>query len=155
MAEEKDIDRIIETMFKKKPDTVNRKFAAENAGMNCVMRILDDAGGPMLAGDISRKACFSTARTAVLIKKMQEKGFVRREEDKKDRRKALITLTEKGSREVQQSTGEFREMVARLIDEIGMKELDEFCATAEKIRVIAEMMLDRHMENFNIRNGKD
>ena len=142
MAEQKDIDYVIARFFSKKPGELSKKFSEDNAGINFVLRLLEDAGTPLTAGEISKRSCVSTARVAVLIKKMQDKGLVRREEDEHDRRKARISITEKGSSEVRRSKELFIKMVERLIDEIGIEEINNFFMTSEKIGRIAGQIIE-------------
>ena len=142
MAEQKDIDYVISRFFSKKPGEFSKKFSEDNAGINFVLKILDDAGTPLSAGEISKRSCVSTARVAVLIKKMQDKGLIKREEDENDRRKALVSITEKGSSEVRHSKELFIKMVGRLIDEIGIDEIKQFFMTSEKIARIAGQIME-------------
>lgn len=88
-------------------------------GTGAVMRFLAEQDGPVSAGRISEAAHVSTARTAVVLKKLEDKGVILRSEDPSDARKSLISLTDKGRDIVDRQKEHALDFIAKVIDDMG------------------------------------
>lgn len=78
--------------FKRVTEDIKEDFS----GMYFVLKILDDAGQEMSAGDISEIFGVSTARTAVILSTLKMKGLINKTKHSLDARKTIVTITNKG-----------------------------------------------------------
>lgn len=79
--------------FKKVTETINDGFS----GMYFVLKILSDTSKEFSAGDISETFQVSTARTAVILKTLEGKGYIIKSKSKNDARKTIVKITDKGT----------------------------------------------------------
>ncbi|MGM9607635.1 MAG: MarR family winged helix-turn-helix transcriptional regulator [Oscillospiraceae bacterium] len=105
-----------------------------NAGIGAVLCFLAGSSGDATAGKISRYMRVSTARVAVLLKKMSAKGLIVKEADAHDARVTNIRLSADGESAVQKMRGEMYAQVGAVIDKVGMDRMMEFIAISDEIR---------------------
>ena len=106
------------------------------AGLGGVMRLLYMEKEPITAGAISEKLGISTARVAVLLKKLEAKGTISRLRDPADARKTLVQLTDSGMEWIQETWKKIRDQMGKMIDTIGEERLMEFIEVGIEIRKI-------------------
>jgi DNA-binding transcriptional ArsR family regulator len=71
------------------------QLAAERIGINVTdLNCLNIVafGGPMTAGDLARATGLTTASITGVIDRLEDGGYVRRERDRADRRRVIVTL---------------------------------------------------------------
>lgn len=133
MATEKEIELIVKSLPKiyRMPSTqaVNRT----NTGICAIMRYLYDADSPVTAGQISDFMNVSTARVAVLLKKMVAKELIIKNVAPYDARVSIVCLSEKGRQVSERLQNEFCEQIGKLIDKMGMEKLLDFINIAEEV----------------------
>lgn len=106
------------------------------AGVGAVVKVLNDSPVPISAGTISKKIGVSTARTAVLLKKMSAKNLIVKETDKKDKRKTLVKLSEHGKKTADKMKENLFRHIAFIIDTLGMEKLEQFISLSKEIRSV-------------------
>ncbi len=74
--------------------------------------------------DIARLHRVSTATVAVSLKKLEQGGYIRRLVDQKDNRCNQLTITEKGQRVVEKSTGYFKKVENQMFSGFSQEELE-------------------------------
>lgn len=136
MATDAQIEIILKKLEKIHPRNLFKFVDDANAGMGAVMRLLYLSEGVVTAGTISEFMGVSTARVAVLLKKMEARGLIEKKSDALDARVTLVTLTEAGRRIVLDIESDVRRKMSRLIDEIGMERLLCFLETAQDIEQV-------------------
>ena len=67
-------------------------------GEGAVLICLQHSEGPIYPSTISEKVGLSRARVTNIINSLRQKGLVNLEQDETDRRKSIVTLTEKGEK---------------------------------------------------------
>lgn len=134
MATEKQIAMLISLMQEAHPARFFDHMDQSQAGIGAVMRILSQAEGPVTAGKIAEDMDVSTARVAVLLKKMEAKGLIVKGRDPLDARVTMVYLSQQGV----QTEAAIKEQIARrigeLIDKIGMERMLEFVSISKEIR---------------------
>lgn len=68
-----------------------------------------------------------------LVRTLEEKGLVLRENAPKDRRVTLVTVTEKGEQILTDSQEQFNQMLNRLIERYGPKELEHLIEMLKRL----------------------
>lgn len=75
---------------------VTNSFIEFFQGEGAVLICLQHSNGPIYPSTISDLVNLSRARVTNIINSLRQKGLVNLEQDENDRRKSLVTLTEKG-----------------------------------------------------------
>ena len=85
---------------------------------------------------ISDRLDISTARVAVLLKKMVAKGLITKEKDPIDARVTIVKLTEYGRETIEHMWADVKAQMGKVIDEIGEDRLLEYIEINKEIRRI-------------------
>ncbi len=136
MAEVEQIEQILALFDDAMPEDWYRKMDAYKVGFGAVLRVLAQNGGKAPSGLISRVLGISTARVAVLTKKMTAKGIVEKCSDERDARVTVVRLTEQGIKTACEMKDTMYQDVGILIDKLGMERLLEFISTSKEIGMI-------------------
>ena len=67
-----------------------------NCGEIGVLSMLAFDQNPVMAGELSEKLNVTTARIARILNSLESKQYIRRKNDRTDRRKTFVTITKKG-----------------------------------------------------------
>ena len=87
---------LLQAFDRKKKGPPHEGVSASMRGEMAVMRMLSEEGMPVTAGHISKTLCMTTSRIAAVLGSLQKKELIERICDEKDKRRVLVTLTEKG-----------------------------------------------------------
>ena len=136
MATQEEIRKIITLLDESHPAKFMKKHNETNAGIGAVLNFLYDSDQPMTAGSISKFMNVSTARVAVLLRKMEARGFISRQSGKEDGRTVVVRLTAAGTETVLKLRENFYRDVGILIDTIGMERLIEYTTISKEIRAV-------------------
>lgn len=107
-----------------------------NAGVGAVLKLLYEADEPMTASAISEYMHVSSARVAVLLRKMDEQGLITRADDKNDARVIMISLSGDGRQKAVMIESRIFGEIAAVVDRVGMARLSEFIAISDEIRSV-------------------
>lgn len=138
MATREQIEMVLDKMEKANPVEFFKKVDETQAGVAAVLRLLYESSGVVTAGKISELLNVSTARVAVLLKKMVNKGLITKEQDAADGRVTIVKLTELGNTIVCEMREDMYAQVGHIIDVVGEERVMEFISIAEEIRVAAK-----------------
>lgn len=83
--------------------------------------------------ELSREMVVSTARIAVILNNMEEKGWITRTGDTEDNRQTIVTLTDDGCEEIRKKRVEVIDSVAKMLEQIGPDDSCEFLRIQKKI----------------------
>ncbi len=136
MATREQIEKIALLLDESHPRKFMEKRNETSAGIGAVLNFLQDAGQPMTAGSISKFMHVSTARVAVLLKKMETRGFICRTPGAEDARTVVVSLTATGLETVKKLRESFYRDIGVLIDTIGMDRLIEYTTISKEIRSV-------------------
>lgn len=138
MATKAQVERIFENMKKVFPEDFLNCISESQSGMMAVLRLLDESAGESTAGQISRVLNVSTARVAVLLKKMVAKGLITKEKDAKDGRITRVKLTDFGILTVTKVKAELYRRMEAVIDAVGEERLLSFLEISSEIKTVME-----------------
>ncbi len=134
MAKASQIESIFERLEKINAKAAFNCVDETKAGIGAVLRLLNDARETVTAGRISEILGVSTARVAVLLKKMEAKGLITKERDSGDARITVVRLTELGGDKIAQMHSEMYRQIGHIIDVVGEARLIEFIEIAGEIQ---------------------
>lgn len=143
MATREQIETILVLVHDTHPATFFKRIDDTSAGISAVLRFLYEADGEVTSGQISSSMNVSTARMAVLLKKMDAKGLICKETGAADARTTVVRLSGFGRETVEKIHADMYRQVGCVIDKIGMERLIEFTTVA---REICSIMKGPHIE---------
>lgn len=136
MATAEQIKLLMELLREAGPADYFKTLDQRQMGMEAILHMLLESGETVTAGSISEEMNVSTARVAVLLRKMAEKGLVTKETDAVDARVTVVRLTEAGRKTAEEKRSmAFRQMGA-VIDRVGMDRMLEFAAVLKEIKAV-------------------
>lgn len=138
MATKAQIEMVLKRLERTFPADFFKCIDEGQAGIGAVLRLLYESSEPVTAGKISDVLGVSTARVAVLIRKMDLKGLVTKEHSAVDARVTIVKLTEAGIRTFEETKNKMYQQIGIVIDTIGEEQLMEFISIGEKIRDIVK-----------------
>lgn len=136
MATQEQIDYVFSNIIEAQPSELFRLIDGAREGIGRVLSLLEESA--LTAGEISEKTGVSTARVAVLLRKLVKKDYVTKSTDEHDARVTVVTLTDSGRSAISAMRAEMRSHIAMLIDELGADKLDEFIKLANEIKSVAD-----------------
>lgn len=141
MATKEQVEYVFKNLMIVNPEEFFKGMNNVRVGVGAVIKILSESATPISAGEISEKMCVSTARTAVLLKKMLAKQLIVKLSDKNDKRKTLVALSDYGKQTAQQMKDNLYRQLSKVIDILGMEKIEQFIESSKEIRnVVLEHM---------------
>ena len=83
--------------------------------------------------ELSNKLGVSTARTTKLLQKLVAKGYINKRQDENDKRKIIISLTDRGNEIAKSIEEKFYETISDVINYIGIDDINKFIEITTKI----------------------
>lgn len=136
MATQEQIDYVLDYWDKSQPANFFKKMNEGNAGIGAVLRILYESPESVTSGYISEFMQVGTARTAVLLKKMSDKGLITKSGDIKDARRTIVSLTDDGRDTVRNMRDDLRSKISAVIDKLGMDKITEFLEISNEMKSV-------------------
>lgn len=103
-----------------------------------MLRCLARSTVPLLPSDLSEQIHASTARIAVVLNRLEKKGYVSRAIDATDRRRILVTMTEEGREYVETVRAHLCENMKSLLEELGEQDAQEYLRITKRILRITQ-----------------
>lgn len=136
MATQKQVEALLAVMHKAPPSEKYQKMDRSAMGIRAILKYLSRENQRATAGEISKALGVSTARVAVLLKKMVAKGLLEKQSDPADGRLVVVCLSQKGKDAAEQFQREIYALIGSLIDEIGLERMLEFAAISNEIHEV-------------------
>lgn len=92
-------------------------------GMFVILRILQESGASVASGEIAKQMGVSTARVASALNTLEGKDYIKREKEKSDGRKVVISLTDKGAEALKERQKRVSEMVEPMLKNLTEEEI--------------------------------
>ncbi len=138
MATAEQIEALMEQLKKAPPAECFQNFDMSTAGIRAILKILNETDSKVTAGDLSEYMRVSTARIAVLLKKMETKGLIEKEHDSADRRVVVVKLSNRGKELADKFKANLYAHIGEMIDKIGMDRMLEFAAVSNEIQSLVK-----------------
>ncbi len=136
MATQEQIEALLSELRKAPPSDCFQNIDKNAAGFRAILQYLYHSTSTVTAGKISEHMNVSTARVAVLLKKMVAKGLIKKESDSNDARVVVVKLSEQGLKIAEEMHNSVFTQVGKMIDKIGMERMMEFAAIANEVHSI-------------------
>lgn len=92
--------------------------------------------------DIGESLCMKKPATSKMINNLEDKGYVNRVSDKRDRRITYVNLTEKGIKLFEQHKIKMTNYTNKIIDKMGKEDMETFLILLNKFSDSIEDILD-------------
>ncbi len=136
-----EINFVFSSILEAQPVELFKLINGASEGIGFVLNMLFELDHPVSAGEISDKMKVSTARVAVLLRKMKNKGFITKETDRSDARVTIVNLTEFGRQTASSMRKDMQEHLSIIIDIMGMDKVNQYISLSKEIKEIAESKL--------------
>lgn len=135
MITQERLEEIAKELPKVQPTNFLKMVNDSNAGIGFTLKLLLSAADNRLsAGELSKLMGVSTARVAVLLKKMENKGLIEKKEDESDARVTLVKLSEEGKRIAALMKENMLRHIANIINKVGEEKFLQFIALSHEIK---------------------
>lgn len=128
----------LKELAKCKPNHIFERFNNMEKGIQFILLYLYEHNKEIIAGDLASSLKVSTARIAVLLKKMEKRDLIIRRPSAQDGRKTVVELTDLGRKTVEAMRKKALDKMERLIEEIGEEDILAFIRISLKIREFME-----------------
>ncbi len=106
-------------------------------GEMAVLRLLSDEENALSAGSISQTLHMTTSRIAAVLGSLQKKELIIRTTDDTDRRRVLVTLTDKGKALCQRRKAHALADMAQFLAQLGEEDAALFVRLMKRVQEIA------------------
>ena len=134
MITQERLEAIAKELPKVQPTNFLKIVNDSNAGIGFVLKLFLEENHQLSAGQLSEAMGVSTARVAVLLKKMENRGLIEKKEDEADARVTLVKLSEDGKRIASSMKENMLQRIATVIDKVGEEKFLQFIALSHEIK---------------------
>lgn len=127
---------ILNRIRKNKPDDLFHKVDDIDAGMRFVLIYLSEHPEDVYSTTIANIMNVSRARVAVLIKKLESKGLIKKYGYKEDKRISVLKITDNGNTYINELKDDMISTIIRVIDTVGIDEINQFIDIGCKIKKV-------------------
>ena len=136
MSKREDAQVLMEELYSCAPRFFYSKIETIQRGFGFVLNYLEQADGEVNAGDLSKKLNVSTARIAVLLKKMEQNGWITRHASQEDARRIIVEITPAGIALVDEMREQTLQKIELLLDQISREDLETYIRISNQIKAI-------------------
>lgn len=136
MASREQIELLRRQLWEAVPMEFCKQIDQKQVGMEAILQLLLEADQTLTAGMLSEAMNVSTARMAVLLRKMSEKGLIMKETHALDGRVTVVRLTEYGEAIAGKKREEALRQIGAVIDKVGMERMLEFIRISKEIKEV-------------------
>ena len=148
MVSDQEVLELLEEFNSIKPLEFLQRIDIQSMGICHVLGFLLASDHKVTAGEISEYMNVSTARVAVLLKKMADKNLIIKKADPKDARKVLVSITKDGKEHFNERQKEILLYGGAVVDHFGKERIENFIETCREIReIVASVEADQNANN--------
>lgn len=135
-----DVENMAEMLFQQIKEGTSTPISEMLDEFNCgeigVLSTLAFDQSPVTAGELSEKLNVTTARIAHILNSLESKQYIRRKNDRTDRRKIFVTITKKGKELADSTKKEIMDKIIQVIQEVGYDEIQTYISIVLKIKSV-------------------
>ena len=109
-------------------------FSKKSQGMNSILSYLSEKQDVVTAGDLAIKLNVSTARIAVLLKKLEKQKLIEKTISPFDGRVTFVSITSTGQKYINDEIEESITIMKKILEKVDINEINEFIRIANKIK---------------------
>ncbi len=139
MISKKQAEEVLKRFIDSRPINLIKKLDDIDAGMGFILVYLSHSKEDIYANEISQKMNISRSRVAVLLKKLDGKGLIKKYASENDARIEVLKLTKKGQMVVEDMKQKVLDVTIKIIDKVGLENINKFIDISEKIKMAIEI----------------
>ena len=109
-------------------------FSKKSQGMNSILSYLSEKQDVVTAGDLAIKLNVSTARIAVLLRKLEKQKLIEKTISPFDGRVTFVSITSAGQKYLNDEIEESITIMKKILEKVDINEINEFIRIANKIK---------------------
>ncbi len=149
MAKKEDVYYALELFHNNRPQKIFDEMNKSEVGLFAVLKCIHESEQELTSADICKSLSFSSARMAVLIKKLEAKGIVTKTNSTQDSRSKILKLSQKGNELAQKLKEHMYNTMDKVVEEFGIDELNDMFKKLSKLREILDENMPTGMEEHN------
>ena len=122
----RNMTRTAKMPFQKKVEDISH-------GERKILGFLSYAKCSATSGELSEALYLSTPRVASALNSLSKKGFIERSRDANDKRIVIVTITDSGSRFMEEERNEALMMIEQTLEKLGEHDAKEFVRIMKRI----------------------
>lgn len=126
-------EQLYNVLFQIVGNKKNASLLESLRGENAVLTYLVRAQEDVHPGDLAEKLSLVPGRMTDILKTLEKKGMIRREQDPEDRRRVLVRITPKGTRSVTGRREQIREQYSGLYEALGLEDTVKLIELLQKM----------------------
>lgn len=126
--------KIIDKINKVNPFDFLNLIDKNGQGMNSILSYLKTKKENVTAGELAIQLNVSTARIAVLLKKLEKCNMIVKKISPLDARVTIVEITEIGKNHIEEETNKSISIMQKILKKVDPKEIEEFIRLATKIK---------------------
>ena len=126
--------KIIDKINKVNPFDFLNLIDKNGQGMNSILSYLKTKKENVTAGELAIQLNVSTARIAVLLKKLEKFNMIVKKISPLDARVTIVEITEIGKKHIEEETNKSISIMQKILKKVDPKEIEEFIRLATKIK---------------------
>ena len=146
MASDKEVIALLQEFSSIHPLEFLQKLDVQSMGISNVLCFLMCADHEVTAGEISDYMNVSTARVAVLLKKMSDKGLIEKHADPSDARRVMVAITDSGKELFEKQQREILLYSGAVVDHFVVDKIKEFIESCRQIRQIIDKVEQQEIQ---------
>lgn len=135
-----EIIKILEKIGESRPFELFNQIDETNKGMGFVLAYLHKAQKPVSSIELANALNVSTARMAVLLKKLEGSNLINKTSSEIDARKVDITITDEGVSKIEEAFELLCDHMEKILQVVTVDEMYEFIRISSKIKEAVENM---------------
>ena len=116
----------------------SRQIADMSKGEFFALNYINKRGTVVLPSEISAAMNVSTARIAVLLSQLENRGLIVRTVDPSDRRRVNVSITSAGVQRLEERRAEIFEKMQRLVEQLGEEDAQDYLRITKRIIALSE-----------------
>ena len=126
--------KIIDKINKVNPFDFLNLIDKNGQGMNSILSYLKTKKEDVTAGELAIQLNVSTARIAVLLKKLEKLNMIVKKISPLDARVTIVEITKIGEKHIDEETKKSVSIMQKILKKVDPKEIEEFIRLATKIK---------------------
>ena len=130
------LNELLKFISEKNPFKFLGDLHSQNTGKIFILKYLHDNKKDAKAGELATALGVSTARIAILLKKLENSKLIKRYSSAEDARITLVSLTTEGEKYIVKKMEGIISKLKKVVNSIGVNKLEDFIKVALTISII-------------------
>ena len=131
-------DEYLEQMHVFRKFKPQQKITESMHGEAFTLHYIAKSSAQMIPSEISSAMGISGSRIAATLNSLESKGYITRQIDLSDRRRIIVTLTEKGKKQEEEYRRQLSGMIEKMLRQLGEHDAKEYIRITRKMAELSQ-----------------